>query len=127
MRLLVTFALAGLFVGTAVRGDDPPKPKGSIGIMISAKTGSVVIEDTVPGSPAEKAGLKAGDVIVKINDHKVKEKDATNDDVNEMAKEIFKHEPGTKIKITVKRDNKEKQIEVTVGKPGEFTPKKDKD
>ena len=36
-----------------------------------------------------------------------------------MAKEIFKHKPGTKIKITVKRDDKEKVMEVTVGKPGE--------
>ena len=48
--------------------------------MISAETGSVVVVGTVPNSPAEKAGLKAGDVIVKVNDHKVKEKEATKDE-----------------------------------------------
>lgn len=127
MRLFVTFALAGLLVGTAARADDPPERKGSIGVMISAQTGSVVIVGTAPDSPAEKAGLKEGDVIVKVNDHKVKEKDATGEDVEALAKEIVKHEPGTKIKITVKRDDKEKVIEVTVGKPGAFAPKKDKD
>jgi S1-C subfamily serine protease len=126
MRLLVSFALAAALVGAA-RAEDLPKPKGSIGVMISAETGSVVVVGTVPDSPAEKAGLKAGDVIVKVNDHKVKEKEATPEDVTAMAKEIFKHEPGTKIKITVKRDDKEKELEVTVGKPGEFTPKKDKE
>ena len=126
MRLLVSFALAAALAGAAC-AEDVPKPKGSIGVMISAETGSVVVVGTVANSPAEKAGLKAGDVIVKVNDHKVKEKEATKDDVTEMAKEIVKHEPGSKLKITVKRDDKEKVIEVTVGKPGEFTPKKDKD
>ena len=128
MRLLVSFALLGLLAaGPVGRAEDPPKAKGSIGIMVSAETGQVVIVDAIAGSAAEKAGLKKGDVIVKVNDHKVKEKEATPEDVTARAKEIFKHEPGTKIKITVKRDDKEKELEVTVGKPGEFTPKKDKE
>ena len=126
MRLLVPLALVGL-LAPAARADDPPKPKGAIGVMISRETGSLVVVGTVPDSPAAKAGLKEGDVIVKVNDHKVKEKDATGEDVEALAKEIVKHEPGTKIKITVKRDDKEKVIEVTVGKPGAFAPKKDKD
>ena len=128
MRLLVSFALVGLLAGTAARAQEElPKPKGSIGIMVSAETGQVVIVDAIPGSAAEKAGLKKGDVIVKVNDHKVKEKDATPEDVTAMVKEVIKHEPGSKIKVTVKRDDKEKEIEVTVGKPGEFFPKKDED
>lgn len=127
MRLLVLFALVGLLAGAA-GAQELPKPKGSIGIVISAESGSVVVVRTVEGSPAEKAGIKADDVIVKVNDHKVKEKDATPEDVAEMVKEVGKHEPGKKIKITVKRDDKEKEIEVTVGEPGKFIPKdKDKD
>src|SRR5436309_2949366 len=115
MRLLVSMVAATLLAG-GVRAEAPPKPKGSIGVKISAETGSVVVVETIAGSPAEKAGIKAGDVIVQVNDHKVKEKDATNEDVAEMVKEVVKHEPGSKIKVTVKRDDKEKTIEVTVGK-----------
>jgi S1-C subfamily serine protease len=122
MRLVVSLVTAALLAG-GVRADDPPKAKGSIGVKISAETGSVVVVETIPGSPAEKAGIKAGDVIVQVNDHKVKEKDATNDDVAEMVKEVVKNEPGTRIKVIVKRDDKEKTIEVTVGKPGEVLPK----
>jgi S1-C subfamily serine protease len=125
MRLLASLVAVAV-VAVGVRAEDPPKPKGSIGVKVSAETGSVVVVETIPGSPAEKAGLKAGDVVVKVNDHKVKEKDATQDDVMEMVKEVVKHDPGSKIKVTVKRDDKEKTIEVTVGKPGEVFPK-DKD
>lgn len=122
MRLLVSFALVGL-LAVAASAQELPKPKGSIGILVSAETGSVVIREAVAGSPAEKAGLKAGDVIVKVNDLKVKEKEATPEDVTDMVKEVIKHEPGKKIKITVKRDDKEKEFEVTVGEPGKFVPK----
>ena len=126
MRLLVSFVTVALWAG-GTHAQDLPKPKGSIGVVVSAQTGSVVVVEAVEGGPAAKAGIKAGDVIVKVDDHKVKEKDATQEDVTEMVKEVIKHEPGSKIKVTVKRDDKEKEIEVTVGEPGKFVPKKIKE
>jgi S1-C subfamily serine protease len=122
MRLLVAFAVVGLLAAAPVRADDPPE--GSIGVMLKIDDGKLVVVSTVSGSPADKAGLKADDVIVKVNDHVVKEKDLTQEDLEAAAKEIVKHKPGDKINVTVKRDGKEMALDVTVGKRSEIFPKK---
>jgi carboxyl-terminal processing protease len=124
MRLFATvavIAIAGL--APAVRADDPIVPKGVLAVKIRVTDGQVVIDETFPGGPAEKAGLKAGDVFLKVNDYKVKDKDADQEDLEAMAKEIVKNVAGTKIKVTVKRDGKEMTVEATLAKPGEFKPK----
>ena len=118
MRLLAPLAALTLLAVQAARADDPPE--GSIGIMIKNDDGKVVVVSTVEKGPAEKAGLKADDVIVKVNDHKA-------ETVEDTAKEIVKHKPGEKIKITVSRGGKEMVIEVTVGKRAEVFPPKDKE
>ncbi len=58
------------------------------------------IAEIRPDSPAEKAGLKKGDVLVKIN-----KRDAERYDLDEL-EELFSSEVGKKIKITVERDGK---------------------
>jgi len=59
-------------------------------------------------SPAEKAGLKIGDVIIKINDKKV----STVDELNEIKNT---YSVGDTIILTVIRDKEEKEIEVKLG------------
>jgi C-terminal processing protease CtpA/Prc len=117
--LLLFFAAA-----TTVRAEDPPE--GSIGVQVKIDEGKIVVVEPLKGSPAEKAGIKSGDVILKINDYKVKDT-VEPDDLQEAVKEIVKHKPGTKIKLTVKRDDKDMTIEVTVGKRSEIFPPKDKE
>lgn len=61
------------------------------------------------GTPADKAGLKKGDIIVKIND----------EDVGSLAEfryELYKHEVGEKITVTFYRDGKENKANITLGK-----------
>src|SRR5215831_5090730 len=67
----------------------------------------VVIETVQPGSPAEKAGLKGGDVITSVNGHPVK---AGNDLVNP----ILDTPIGGKVKLTYMRDRVQKEISATV-------------
>ena len=69
----------------------------------------VVILDVVKNSPAEKSGLKKGDVIVKLN----------NVDITSLAEfryELYKHAPRDEIEITYKRDNKEQKAKITLTK-----------
>jgi S1-C subfamily serine protease len=115
MRLLLPVAIACLLVGPALRADDPPE--GSIGVQVKLEDGKIVVVEPIKGGPAEKAGVKANDVIVKVNDLKA-------DDLEATVKEITKHKPGNKVKLTVNRDGKDMTIEVTVGKRSEVFPKK---
>src|SRR5882724_9174885 len=94
--------------------------RGSIGVSFQEELGTnqitlkslgapygVVIEDVAPGSPAEKAGLKGGDVITAINGTAVK---TGNDLVNPIASAPI----GSKVKITYYRDKQMKETSATV-------------
>src|SRR5215813_261346 len=68
----------------------------------------VVIENVQAGSPAEKAGLKGGDVITSVNGHPVK---TGNDLVNPIADAQI----GSKVKLTYIRDRVQKEATAEVG------------
>jgi serine protease Do len=72
------------------------------------KDGATVLEVTA-GSPAEKAGLKKGDIITKINDAKVESPES-------LFEVIHNYKPGDKIKIVFKRDAKEQSVMATLDK-----------
>lgn len=66
------------------------------------------IQAVVAGSPAEKAGILVGDIITKFDKKSV-------DETNELSKLIGVKKVGDKITITVWRDNREKELAVTLG------------
>lgn len=68
----------------------------------------ILISDVVKGSPAEKAGLKQGDIIIQYNKTPVK-------NVNKFRNDIAMMNPGTDIELKVLRKNKKKKITVTLG------------
>ena len=61
------------------------------------------------GSPAAKAGLKKGDIIVKLNDEEV-------GSIAEFRYELYKYEVGNKVKLSFYRDGKLQTANVTLGK-----------
>ena len=72
-------------------------------------TRGILIAEVMPDTPAEKAGLKQGDVIVKFNKEAV-------DNFAPFRNKIAMSEPGTKVNITVIREGREKSFTVTIEK-----------
>ncbi len=70
--------------------------------------GAVILE-TDKDSDAEKAGLKKGDVIIKVNDTKIK-------DHAYLRYELYQHQVGDTINVTYIRDGKEHTVKVTLTK-----------
>jgi serine protease Do len=70
--------------------------------------GALVTEVTA-GSPAAKAGILRGDVILSVNDRKV-------DELNDLPKQVAALPVGKRARITVFRDGKEHQLEVTIAR-----------
>ena len=71
------------------------------GLAIYYVDGSIIVDDIIPGSPAEKSGLKPNDIIVGV------EKNFTN---NIMTYKSILQSARDKIKITFSRDDKLMQV-----------------
>lgn len=81
---------------------------GGIGALIQQHGDFVVISEPYEGCPAQKAGLIAGDKILKINGQSTKGK--TSSDVSA----ILKGQPGTEIELTIERLGEPKPLTITV-------------
>ncbi|MFH8566523.1 S1C family serine protease [Streptomyces sp. NPDC017988] len=79
----------------------------SNGAMISQE-GASGSEAITPNGPADKAGLKPGDVITKLDDMVI-------DSGPTLIGQIWTHKPGDTVKITYERDGKENTVDVTLG------------
>ena len=75
-------------------------------LKLTSKKGALV-SSVEPDTPAEKAGLKRYDVITEVNGQPVK-------DPNDLKFKIAEIKPGTKVKIKVIRDGKEKILTATI-------------
>jgi serine protease Do len=68
----------------------------------------VLVDAVSPNSPAARAGIREGDVILAFNGTPVT-------DGNTFRNQVASTPPGTAVKLTVFRDRREQQIEVTLG------------
>jgi serine protease Do len=74
-----------------------------LGVSTEKVDNGVSIEGITKESAAEKAGLKEGDVITKVDEKKIE----TPDDLSEA---VRNHKPGDKITVTFLRENKEQKV-----------------
>lgn len=97
----------GGYLGVQIQNLD-----GQLADYFGAKDGGVLITEVIEDSPAEKAGLKAGDVIVSVAGEDV-------DDTGELIVEVRDHEPDSKVELNVIRKNRKRKMKVTLGEaPG---------
>lgn len=79
----------------------------------------VIVSSVQPGGSAEKAGLKQGDVITKLNGVAVT-------DSNGFRNRVASTQPGTSITLSVLRDGREQELTATLGeRPGTGGEKSD--
>ena len=78
---------------------------GGLGIEIGMESGLVKVISPIDDTPAAKAGIKAGDYIIRIGDEQVQGKTLME------AVKLMRGEVGTKIKLTIRRKNIKKPIE----------------
>jgi carboxyl-terminal processing protease len=77
---------------------------GGLGIEVGMESGVVKVISPIDNTPAEKAGIKAGDFIVKINDIQVQGKSLME------AVELMRGPVGSGIEITVRRRGQKKAL-----------------
>jgi len=88
--------------------------KAFLGVGTEKTTGGVKVVTVSDNSGAEKAGLKAGDIITKINETKIE----TPED---LTKAIGKLEPENKVTISYLRNKKAMKATATLGKNKEMS------
>lgn len=99
--------------GQVVRGwigvepqDITPELADSFGLQ---KTSGTIIAGVLKGGPADKAGVKPGDILLSVADKPVP-------DTISMLNLVAQLTPGDKVKVTVLRKSRETQLDLTVGK-----------
>ncbi len=87
----------------------PPPVMVGILMEFDSDEEGLVVQKVIEGLPAEKAGLEAGDVIVKIDGKKVE----NNMSLREV---LATKKAGDKVELSVKRDDEEKKITIDLAK-----------
>lgn len=95
-------------------------PRGYLGVVLQEltpeiarqlklnSTEGVLIAGVQPGSPAEKAKLEPGDVVIEFNGEKIHER-------NELLLLVAGAKIGSPVKVKILRDGKERTVSVTIG------------
>lgn len=123
-RLLTLFLIAGVVaaVGTLVAQEPSPKPdperrerarvfrfegRGSqIGVMVEDVEAGVRIEDVDRDSPAAKAGLREGDIVVEFDGERVRS-------ARQFARLVEESVPGRQVTMAVRREGQQQTLQVT--------------
>ena len=81
---------------------------GGIGIEITMEDGFVKIISPIDDTPAKRVGLKAGDLVIEVQNVSLKDK-SLNDAVK-----LMRGEPGTKVKIKVLRKKQQQPLDFEI-------------
>ena len=81
---------------------------GGLGIEVGMESGVVKVISPIDDTPASRAGIKAGDYIVKINDTQVQGKSLTE------AVELMRGPVGSGIDLTIRRRGEKKALNFTI-------------
>jgi len=110
--------VTALAVGApALKDKEPPdKGPGYLGIMFQKDDGGLIVTEVKADGPAAKAGLKANDLIVKLDGAAMADAETV-----ELVKMVAGMRPGTVIAVEVKRGPEMLTLKVKLGpRPADF-------
>jgi carboxyl-terminal processing protease len=81
---------------------------GGLGIEVTMENGFIKVVSPIDDTPAQRAGIKTGDLIVRLDDKPVKGMALTD------AVKYMRGEPGSKILLTIVREGAEAPLKITV-------------
>ena len=81
---------------------------GGLGIEITTEDGFVKVIAPIDDTPAQRAGIEAGDMIIKVDDTSLQDMDIGD------AVKLMRGEPGTKVEVTVLRKNVDEPIVINL-------------
>lgn len=81
---------------------------GGLGIEVGMENGFVKVIAPIDDTPAERAGVEAGDLVIRLDDTPVKGMSLSD------AVKVMRGKPGTKITLTIIREGEEKPLKLTI-------------
>lgn len=110
--LLVVFAVAMGTGGATSTPADELEATAYLGVRLSEETeraeGGALVTHVVPDSPADRAGLKDGDIVVSFDGKPIRGPLG-------LTERIQEHEPGERVALAVVRGGDKKTLEVELG------------
>ena len=119
-RILLNYAIEGMLSGldphSAYLDEDDYRDLrvgtsgefGGLGIEVGMENGFVKVISPIDDTPAKRAGVKSGDLIIRLDDQPVK-----GMSLDEAVK-LMRGKPGSEIRLTIVRDGEDKPIVITV-------------
>ena len=89
--------------------EEEVRARGSLGVFLLAAVDRAEVKELLPGAAAAKAGVKVGDVILKVDGEPVA-------GPIELAENIGARSPGDTVSLLLLRGEKERELEVTLDK-----------
>ncbi|HVR89441.1 MAG TPA: trypsin-like peptidase domain-containing protein [Candidatus Limnocylindria bacterium] len=84
-------------------------PRLAASLSLPAQTQGIIVTQAVTASPAQQAGLRANDVITKVNTQAI-------DETHPISSILLHTHPGDKVTLTIIRDGKQQTVDLTLGR-----------
>jgi membrane-associated protease RseP (regulator of RpoE activity) len=86
-----------------------PEERPYLGIRYITRPQGAEIQEVIPNSPAERAGLKVGDLVREVDGQRVST-------ARPLVELLYLYRPGDRVVLTVEREGREIEIPVTLGR-----------